>query len=174
MGGWVGGCACVCVGGGGCVCVGGEWVGRWVVVRLSMPGNSGRPARPHSPSPPRPSHPPLPQRSGATPRDFRILPRKIVLVRHAESEGNVDNVAYTYLPDPKVPLTARGWQQVGGGAHVCVCVVGGWVGWRASERVSERASECVIQPPTLLDLLAPPPPQTHTHRPWTPGTSCGV
>eukprot|EP00887_Chlorella_sp_A99_P004932 scaffold4.g4932.t1 len=48
---------------------------------------------------------------GATPTDFRILPRRIILVRHAESEGNVDNIAYTFLPDPKVPLTARGWQQ---------------------------------------------------------------
>lgn len=49
--------------------------------------------------------------SGATPRDFRILPRRIILVRHAESEGNVDNFAYTYLPDPQVPLTPRGWRQ---------------------------------------------------------------
>lgn len=49
--------------------------------------------------------------SGATPRDFRILPRRIILVRHAESEGNVDNFAYTYLPDPQVPLTPKGWRQ---------------------------------------------------------------
>ena len=40
--------------------------------------------------------------SGATPKDFRILPQRIILVRHAESEGNVDNSAYTYLPDPQV------------------------------------------------------------------------
>ncbi len=43
-------------------------------------------------------------RSGATPRDYRILPEKIILVRHAESEGNVDNKAYTYIPDSQVPL----------------------------------------------------------------------
>jgi len=49
--------------------------------------------------------------SGATPSDFRILPRRIILVRHAESEGNVDNKAYTYLPDPQVPLTPKGWRQ---------------------------------------------------------------
>ena len=49
--------------------------------------------------------------SGATPSDFRILPKRIILVRHAESEGNVDNRAYTYLPDPQVPLTPRGWRQ---------------------------------------------------------------
>ena len=45
-----------------------------------------------------------PRCSGATPRDYRVLPRRIVLVRHAESEGNVDSFAYTYLPDPQVPL----------------------------------------------------------------------
>ena len=44
---------------------------------------------------------------GATPKDYRVLPPKIILVRHAESEGNVDNFAYTYVPDPQVPL-ARG------------------------------------------------------------------
>ncbi|KAL3151110.1 hypothetical protein ABBQ38_012977 [Trebouxia sp. C0009 RCD-2024] len=48
---------------------------------------------------------------GATPRDHRILPRRIILVRHAESEGNIDNFAYTYVPDPQVPLTLRGLQQ---------------------------------------------------------------
>ena len=41
---------------------------------------------------------------GATPRDHRILPKRIILVRHAESEGNVDNFAYCYVPDPQVPL----------------------------------------------------------------------
>lgn len=33
-----------------------------------------------------------------------MLPKKIILVRHAESEGNVDNFAYTYVPDMQVPL----------------------------------------------------------------------
>lgn len=49
--------------------------------------------------------------TGATPTDYRILPRRIFLVRHAESKGNVDDMAYTYLPDPRVPLTQRGWDQ---------------------------------------------------------------
>ena len=49
--------------------------------------------------------------SSATPRDLRVLPRRIVLVRHAESEGNVDSHAYTYMPDPQVPLTQRGLDQ---------------------------------------------------------------
>jgi len=33
-----------------------------------------------------------PFRRGAIPRDFRVLPDKIFLVRHAESEGNVNSV----------------------------------------------------------------------------------
>ena len=44
---------------------------------------------------------------GATPQDHRILPRRIILVRHAESEGNIDNFAYTYVPDPQVPLVGN-------------------------------------------------------------------
>lgn len=48
---------------------------------------------------------------GATPSDFRVLPQRIILVRHAQSEGNIDNVAYTYIPDPQIPLTAVGRAQ---------------------------------------------------------------
>jgi len=44
--------------------------------------------------------------SGAIPKDFRILPDRIFLVRHAESEGNVDNFAYTTIPDSQVPLVS--------------------------------------------------------------------
>ncbi|KAI3434838.1 hypothetical protein D9Q98_002893 [Chlorella vulgaris] len=47
----------------------------------------------------------------ATPSDHRILPRRIVLVRHAQSKGNVDPFQYEHTPDPSVPLTATGWQQ---------------------------------------------------------------
>ena len=37
---------------------------------------------------------------------MRILPRKIILVRHAESEGNVSSLAYSFTPDPQVPLVS--------------------------------------------------------------------
>lgn len=40
-----------------------------------------------------------------------VRPVAALQVRHAESEGNVDNVAYTYIPDPQVPLTNRGREQ---------------------------------------------------------------
>ncbi|XP_066376574.1 phosphoglycerate mutase-like protein AT74H isoform X1 [Miscanthus floridulus] len=36
-------------------------------------------------------------------------PRRIVLVQHGESEGNVDEAAYTRVPDPRIGLTAQGW-----------------------------------------------------------------
>jgi len=49
--------------------------------------------------------------NGATPRDLRVLPDRIVLVRHAESEGNVDKHVYSILPDRMLPLTEKGrWQ----------------------------------------------------------------
>lgn len=48
---------------------------------------------------------------GAIPADVRVLPDRIILVRHAQSEGNVDCDAYTYIPDPQVPLTALGCRQ---------------------------------------------------------------
>jgi len=38
-------------------------------------------------------------------------PRKIILIRHAESLGNVDEMVYTTTPDWKIPLTERGMRQ---------------------------------------------------------------
>ncbi|MEU3983136.1 histidine phosphatase family protein [Streptomyces sp. NPDC026672] len=38
-------------------------------------------------------------------------PRRIVLVRHGESTGNVDDSVYEREPDHALALTARGWQQ---------------------------------------------------------------
>jgi hypothetical protein len=35
----------------------------------------------------------------------RVLPRRIILVRHGESEGNVDESMYCRVPDPKISLT---------------------------------------------------------------------
>ncbi len=34
-----------------------------------------------------------------------------VLIRHAESEGNVSNIAYSLIPDNQIPLSQRGMQQ---------------------------------------------------------------
>ncbi|GMG99689.1 hypothetical protein Nepgr_001529 [Nepenthes gracilis] len=40
-----------------------------------------------------------------------FLPRRIILVRHGESQGNKDTKAYTTIPDHKIPLTQRGLEQ---------------------------------------------------------------
>jgi hypothetical protein len=53
---------------------------------------------------------------GAIPADVRVLPDRIILVRHAQSEGNVDCDAYTYIPDPQVPLVSGWCKQQGLGA----------------------------------------------------------
>ncbi|CBH17207.1 glycerolphosphate mutase, putative [Trypanosoma brucei gambiense DAL972] len=39
------------------------------------------------------------------------LPRRLLLVRHGESEANVDRALYSKVPDWKIPLTARGREQ---------------------------------------------------------------
>lgn len=41
-------------------------------------------------------------------------PRRIILVRHGQSEGNVDESAYTRIPDPRIGLTAKGWRDAEG------------------------------------------------------------
>lgn len=35
-------------------------------------------------------------------------PRRIILVRHGQSEGNLDETAYTRVADPKIALTEKG------------------------------------------------------------------
>lgn len=35
------------------------------------------------------------------------LPKRIILLRHGESLGNVDDTAYSTIPDWKIPLTRR-------------------------------------------------------------------
>ncbi len=42
--------------------------------------------------------------------DYELLPHRIILLRHAESKGNVDRDSYSRQPDHTVPLTDRGKQ----------------------------------------------------------------
>lgn len=44
-----------------------------------------------------------------------MLPDRIILVRHAQSEGNVNQHTYTYLPDPQVPLVSEKEARMGAG-----------------------------------------------------------
>ncbi|CAD7696217.1 unnamed protein product [Ostreobium quekettii] len=48
---------------------------------------------------------------GAIPEDFRVLPKRIILVRHAQSEGNVNKQIYSHVPDRNLGLTEGGWEQ---------------------------------------------------------------
>ncbi|GLJ38757.1 hypothetical protein SUGI_0790150 [Cryptomeria japonica] len=57
------------------------------------------------------------------------LPRRIILVRHGESEGNVDDSKYTHIPDHQIGLTDQGMEQ----AQEC--------GRRVREILSEEGSE---------------------------------
>ncbi|KAL4579870.1 hypothetical protein LXL04_016038 [Taraxacum kok-saghyz] len=41
----------------------------------------------------------------------KFLPKRIILVRHGESAGNIDGSAYTTTPDYKIPLTQDGLAQ---------------------------------------------------------------
>jgi broad specificity phosphatase PhoE len=42
---------------------------------------------------------------------MRPRPQRIILVRHGQSEGNIDEGAYTRIPDSKIALTDVGWKQ---------------------------------------------------------------
>lgn len=39
------------------------------------------------------------------------LPKRLVLIRHAESLGNTDPLAYGHTPDWEIPLTLKGIEQ---------------------------------------------------------------
>ncbi|KAF3531686.1 hypothetical protein DY000_02043877 [Brassica cretica] len=43
--------------------------------------------------------------------DNKLLPKRIILVRHGESEGNLDTSAYATTPDHKIQLTESGLLQ---------------------------------------------------------------
>jgi broad specificity phosphatase PhoE len=51
------------------------------------------------------------QETQPQPQHHRRLPQRIILVRHGESQGNLDTAAYSTTPDQKIPLTPHGLQQ---------------------------------------------------------------
>jgi len=56
----------------------------------------------------------------------RKLPKRIILVRHGESQGNLDMSAYTTTPDYRIPLTPLGVEQARtAGQHIRRVVSGG-------------------------------------------------
>ncbi|WMV07610.1 hypothetical protein MTR67_000995 [Solanum verrucosum] len=54
----------------------------------------------------------------------RRWPKRIILVRHGESEGNEDKNVYTAVPDHKVQLTEKGKEQAKNAGEVIRSVVG--------------------------------------------------
>ena len=44
-------------------------------------------------------------------QSFEERPKRIILIRHGESEGNTDSRAYARTPDSKIRLTERGFAQ---------------------------------------------------------------
>ncbi len=51
-------------------------------------------------------------------------PTRIILVRHGESMGNVDESAYVKTPDWKVPLTEKGRQQASDAGEKLADIIG--------------------------------------------------
>ena len=41
----------------------------------------------------------------------RVLPKRIILIRHGESQGNIDETAYQNTPDWQIRLTEKGRAQ---------------------------------------------------------------
>ncbi|KAG0449453.1 hypothetical protein HPP92_027316 [Vanilla planifolia] len=59
-------------------------------------------------------------------RPQRRLPKRIILVRHGESMGNLDTAAYTTTPDYKIPLTPLGFEQAReAGKRICEVISDG-------------------------------------------------
>lgn len=46
-----------------------------------------------------------------TQKTLKLYPKRIILIRHAESEGNVDTSVYAKIPDNQLKLTERGVSQ---------------------------------------------------------------
>ncbi|KAK7391966.1 hypothetical protein VNO78_20391 [Psophocarpus tetragonolobus] len=54
-----------------------------------------------------------------------VLPKRIILMRHGESHGNLDTAAYTRIPDNKIELTEEGIGQARRGGEELRRVIGG-------------------------------------------------
>lgn len=72
----------------------------------------------------------------------RVLPKRIILVRHGESAGNIDGAAYATTPDNRIPLTPQGIQQAeqaGARIHDVVSYGGACSNWKVYFYVSPYA-----------------------------------
>ncbi|KAF7817878.1 phosphoglycerate mutase-like protein AT74 [Senna tora] len=65
-----------------------------------------------------------------------ILPKRIILVRHGESQGNLDTAAYSTTPDHGIPLTSQGITQARLAGDELRRIVSGCPNWRVYFYVS--------------------------------------
>ncbi|XP_061348490.1 phosphoglycerate mutase-like protein AT74 [Gastrolobium bilobum] len=66
-----------------------------------------------------------------------VLPKRIIVVRHGESQGNLDTAAYTTTPDHKIQLTPQGITQARlAGARIRHVIAGDGPNWRVYFYVS--------------------------------------
>nr|GMD04656.1 phosphoglycerate mutase-like protein AT74H [Ipomoea batatas] len=93
---------------------------RWLLLRLPPPfccgGDGGKRRKNH----------------------HKLLPKRIILVRHGESQGNKDDAAYTVTPDYKIPLTPHGIEQAhraGSNIQLVVSDHGASRNWKVAERM---------------------------------------
>ncbi|KAG9132581.1 hypothetical protein Leryth_022170 [Lithospermum erythrorhizon] len=52
----------------------------------------------------------------------QCLPKRIILVRHGESQGNKDEKSYSDIPDHRIPLTPKGDQLNKNGVSIIFCI----------------------------------------------------
>lgn len=77
------------------------------------------------------------------------LPKRIILVRHGESEGNIDVTAYTRIPDRRIQLTPEGMRQAEEAGLRVLQVADGAVG------CGEEASEEGATPESFFVYVSP-------------------
>ncbi|CEM05605.1 unnamed protein product [Vitrella brassicaformis CCMP3155] len=98
-------------------------------------------------------------------RSYKVknMPKRVILVRHAESEGNVNAEVYTVTPDHLINLTPRGWEQAreaGRALRRIVCPVP-----LPSSATSSRSPSPATRTPK--PPIAPPPsPPPSPPLPW--------
>jgi broad specificity phosphatase PhoE len=74
-----------------------------------------------------------------------MLPKTIILVRHAESEGNVDHTVYSHTPDYAVKLTEKGREQAKEAGRELSKVKGGFTAYVSPYFRTRKTYELIKQ-----------------------------
>lgn len=73
---------------------------------------------------------------------------RIILLRHAESLGNIDELAYTRTPDHSLPLTVRGEVQARAAGPTVRALIDGPVAAYVSPYVRAQRTFALLEVPT--------------------------